>query len=109
MKLLLDENLPHGLRHEIPGHDCETASYRGWAGKKNGELLRLAANAGFDALITKDTKLQHQQNVVNLPTAVIVLRGPSNHLRDIRLLIPALLLELENLTPKAVTVVNQPF
>lgn len=106
MKLLLDENLPHGLRHEIPGHTCETAYYRGWSGKQNGELLQLAADAGFDALLTKDAKMQHQQDAANLPLAVVVLRGPSNHLRDIRLLVPALLAALENLTPRAVTVIS---
>ena len=26
MKLLLDENLPHELRHELPGHDCYTVA-----------------------------------------------------------------------------------
>lgn len=55
MKLLLDENLPHALRHELPGHQCYTVSYCGWAGKLNGELLKLASESGFDALITKDT------------------------------------------------------
>ena len=49
MKLLLDENLPHDLRHHIGGHQVITTAYMGWSGKKNGELLRLAGDAGFDA------------------------------------------------------------
>jgi predicted nuclease of predicted toxin-antitoxin system len=53
MKLLLDENLPHQLRRELPGHDCYTVAYMGWAGVENGDLLALAASAGFDALVTK--------------------------------------------------------
>ncbi|MGD9634930.1 MAG: hypothetical protein AB7G28_20195 [Pirellulales bacterium] len=53
MKLLLDENLPHQLRHEIPGHDCSTVAFMGWSGLENGELLREAAHAGFDAMLTK--------------------------------------------------------
>jgi hypothetical protein len=60
MKLLLDENLPHQLRHEIPGHDCFTVAYMNWAGIENGELLALAATAGFDALVTKETKIQYE-------------------------------------------------
>jgi len=42
MKLLLDENLPHQLRNEIPGHDCVTVAYMGWGGLENGELLTRA-------------------------------------------------------------------
>ncbi len=32
MKVLLDENLPHDLRHFLPGHEVFTVAYRGWAG-----------------------------------------------------------------------------
>jgi predicted nuclease of predicted toxin-antitoxin system len=28
MKVLLDENLPHALRHHLPGHDVYTVTYR---------------------------------------------------------------------------------
>jgi hypothetical protein len=41
MKILLDENLPHELRHEISGHDVFTVKYLGWSGMKNG-LLKAA-------------------------------------------------------------------
>lgn len=37
MKLLLDENLPHQLRHEITGHECSTVAYMG------GAELRMAS------------------------------------------------------------------
>jgi len=40
MRLLLDENLPHQLRLELPGHDVFTAAYMGLGGVENGELLR---------------------------------------------------------------------
>ena len=43
MKLLLDENLPHKLRHEIAGHEVVTAGYMGWSGIENGELLALVS------------------------------------------------------------------
>jgi len=29
MKLLLDENLPHDLRHFLPGHEVVTVAYLG--------------------------------------------------------------------------------
>ncbi|MCZ0937990.1 MAG: hypothetical protein OXJ55_05105 [Caldilineaceae bacterium] len=34
----------------------------GWQGGENGELLQLAAARGFDALITADRNMPHQQN-----------------------------------------------
>jgi hypothetical protein len=48
MKLLLDENLPHQLRHEIIGHDVFTTVYMGWSGIENGDLLKAAAGVGFE-------------------------------------------------------------
>lgn len=103
MKLLLDENLPVNLRLEITGHDCETVAFRGWSGKKNGELLSLAAGTDFDALVTKDGNLPYQQGADNLPQAVVVLSAPTNKLQDIRLLLPDLIAALDTLPPRQVT------
>jgi len=89
MKLLLDENSPHQLRHELPGHDCTTVAHRGWGGTENGELLKLAESAGYAALLTKDANLQCEQNLMNLPIAVIILHAASNDIDDIRPLLPA--------------------
>jgi hypothetical protein len=105
MRLLLDENLPHQLRHEIPGHDCVTVVYMGWAGVENGELLSRASSAGFDALLTKDEGLEYELNLVQLPLAVVVLHARTNKIDDIRPLLPALLQALANLPPKQVTYV----
>lgn len=105
MKLLLDENLPHRLRPLIVGHDVATTAHMGWGGKKNGELLALAAAAGFEALLTKDGNLHYQQSA-KLPLSIVLLSAPSNKLDDIRPLIPALLKAVENLAPNAVTVVG---
>jgi len=49
----------------------------GWCGRKNGELLALAA-AEFEAFITVDQNLPYQQNIATLPIAVVVLVTPSN-------------------------------
>ena len=43
MRVLLDEQLPRHLAREITGHDIRTVQQCGWAGLKNGELLRPAA------------------------------------------------------------------
>jgi hypothetical protein len=103
MKLLLDENLPHQLRLEIVGHECSTLAYMGWNGVENGELLRHAVSASFDAVLTKDANMEYENNLVNLPIAVVVLHAASNDIDDIRPLLPALYRALTNLPPKQVT------
>lgn len=99
MKLLLDENLPHQLRLELPGHNVFTVAYMGWGGVENGELLRRAATAGFDALLTNDRGLEYQQNLGALPVAVVVLLATANTIEAIRPLVPELLATFARLNP----------
>jgi hypothetical protein len=100
VKLLLDENLPHQVRLELPGHEIITAAYMKWSGIENGELLRRAADAGFDALLTNDRGLEHEQNLDALPVAVIVLLAKANTVEAIRPLYPQILDTLARLQPR---------
>ena len=77
----------------------------GWAGRKNGELLRLAAGK-FDAFITIDRSLIFQQEVAGLSFGVVVLRARSNRLADLQLLVPELLESLAAVRPGEVVRVN---
>lgn len=70
----------------------------GWAGKRNGELLALAA-ADFDVFITVDRSLPKQHNRANYNLAVVVLVAKSNRLIDLKPLIPNLLTILSGLQP----------
>jgi hypothetical protein len=99
MKILLDENLPHQIRLELPGHEVFTAAYMKWDGIENGELLRLAAAAGFDALITNDRGLEYQQNLGSLPVTVIVVLAKANTLEAIRPAYGELLAVLARIRP----------
>lgn len=90
MRVLLDENLDWRLRRGFDAaHDVVTVQYRGWSGKKNGELLRAAA-AEFDAFVTLDSNLEYQQNVAALDLAIVVIRAESSDLADIERALPAL-------------------
>ena len=71
-----------------------------WSGIENGELLRRAADAGFDAVITNDRGLEHAQNLDALPVAVIVLLAKANTIEAIRPLYPDLLAALSRLRPR---------
>ena len=53
MRVLLDEHLPVDLALGLAGHDVDTVVGRGWAGIKNGDLLR-RMSGDYDVLITMD-------------------------------------------------------
>ena len=98
MRILLDESLPRELARDLPGHVVRTVVQMGWAGRKNGELLRLAA-AEFDLLLTADRNLEHQQNLAQVGVGIAVLIGRTNRIEDLRPLLPALLAGIENVRP----------
>jgi hypothetical protein len=60
MRVLLDEQLPRHLAREIGAHDVSTVQQGGWAGLKNGELLRVAADAGFEVFVTADRSRRYR-------------------------------------------------
>ena len=72
----------------------------GWSTVKNGELLVLAS-ASFDVFVTVDRNLSFQQNLANLPVAVVVLRAKSNRLANLMPLVPKLLEALTSIKPNS--------
>ena len=91
MRVLLDEQLPRHLARELRGHEVSTVQQKGWTGLKNGELLRRAANAGFEVFVTADRNLEFQQNLSQTRLGVILLVAPSNALEDLLPLVLGLL------------------
>ena len=60
MKLLLDESIPRQLVSDFPDTvEVTTVQKMDWAGTKNGVLLGLAAESGFDALVTADKGIEY--------------------------------------------------
>ena len=103
MRLLLDENLDWRLRRELVAHHVDSVPRIGWAGIENGELLKKAVEAGFNALITMDSNMVHHQNLAKYPIAVVALRAASNRLADTRPLMPPLLALLPHIKSGTVT------
>ena len=108
MKLLLDENVPRPLRRELPGHTVRTVQEMGWAGVKNGALLGRAELEGFEALLTYDRNLEHQQDLRGRRMAIVVLVAPSNTLPDLVPLVPSLRTLLSTLQPGEIQHVTRP-
>ena len=98
MRVLLDENLPHDLRHELPGHVVSTVKGRRWAGLKNGKLLN-RMNDEIDAFLTMDQSIEFQQNIAKLSFGIIVIRARSNRMVDLRPLINDILKALSYVQP----------
>ena len=97
MKLLLDESLPRDLATSFPDtFEIKTVAEMGWSGTENGELLSIAADAGFKALITVDKNIEYQQNLDTLPIAIIVLSAPRNTIHYLQPLIPQVVITLED-------------
>jgi hypothetical protein len=99
MRILLDESLPRVLRSRLPGHEVATVVGCGWSGITNGKLLALAATR-FDVFLTADQNLEYQQNMSTLPLAVFVLVALDNRISSLEPLIPALLIALEEFSPR---------
>lgn len=96
MRVLLDECLPRKLKKALIGHEAKTVVEVGWAGRKNGDLLRLAQER-FDVFITVDRNLAFQQDVGQFGIAVVVLMARSNAIEDLEPLMPEVIRALSAL------------
>lgn len=103
MRVLLDENVDRLLKPLFaPEFEVVTVRERGWNGMANGELLR-AAEQEFDAFVTMDRSLEHQQNLRLLDLGVVVLRARSNAYSVISPLIPKVNEALRSIQPGQLT------
>lgn len=101
MRVLLDENLPVRLAGHLAGHDATTVVSEGWKGIKNGDLLRRASASGFEAFITADKSIEHQQELTSSPLRVIVV--PVQTMAELESLLPQILAALDSAAPSRVT------
>ena len=77
MKILFDQGTPAPPRLHIVEHSVNTAFDMGWSSVRNGELLDLAEQDGYEVLITTDQQLRNQQNLSDRQIAVLVLLSTS--------------------------------
>ncbi len=108
MKILLDENIPKGLRLDFGGdHRVFTARQMGWNGKKNGELLGLLTRDAFEVLITMDKNIEYQQNLERYPIAIILLKAERSNRTVIQPLIPQVLTLLKGRLKRGILTVER--
>ena len=94
MRILFDHGTPAPLIPFLVGHTVTKAKDAGWDRLVNGELLKAAAEAGFEVLITTDKNMVRQQNLQGLAIAIVVLgnsqwRIVQRHVRKITSIVEA--------------------
>jgi len=106
MRLLLDENLPKRLKQDFIAHEVYTVREKSWNGIQNGELLKLLLENNFDALLTFDKNLQHQQNFLKYTITVFVLSAKMNTYDELTKLTPLVenFLKMDNLPIGAIVI-----
>ena len=105
MKALLDEMVPKALASQLGPHQIDHVADLGWQSLSNGKLLTAAEDSGFGALITKDSNMPYQQNLSGRKISIVVLRPPSQDIRDLIALAPKIRACLESLQSGSLVVV----
>ena len=107
MKILIDECLPRKLKRELSEHDVQTVPEAGWAGRKNGELLKLMSGV-YDVFITVDSNMQYQQVLEQAQVGFIVLSAHNNKLETLLPLMEQVKITLETIQAGQVIKIEHP-
>src|ERR1051325_2241028 len=105
MRILIDECVDWRLVRDLAAHEAKTVKQAGWERVDDAQLLSLAAKQ-FDVFITVDKELPAEQNLASFVIAVIVLRGRTARLDDLRELVPSLHVALQTAGAGDVQVLN---
>lgn len=89
MKLVLDERVTRQLKPHLTDFEVFTVLEMEWGGIKNGKLMALSVEYGFDVLLTMDKDVRHQQNLDEYPLTVVVLNSITSKLEELVMFLPA--------------------
>jgi predicted nuclease of predicted toxin-antitoxin system len=73
LKILFDEDVPGKLARSLPMHEIHTVVGMEWGGVKNGQLLTLIEQEGFNIFLTGDKNMVDQQRLQGRPFAVLIM------------------------------------
>lgn len=74
MRILLDKNVPVGVRQFLSNHEVHTVVEMNWPPQLgNSELLEDAEASGFDIIVTSDQNIKYQQTLSGRKLALVVL------------------------------------
>ena len=105
---MLDEHLDRRLKLFFgEEHEVVTVRERGWASKENGELIEVT-QLEFDALVTMDRGIPHQQNLAGVDLVIVLLEARSNRLAVLTPLVAGVEAGLSKARPGEVIRVTAP-
>lgn len=97
--------MPRKLRRELPEFAVRTVQEERWAGFRNGQLLQRASGV-FDAILTVDQNLRHQQNVAKFNVGVVVIETEDTTLPNLQLMLVDIRAALNRVQPGTVIIVR---
>lgn len=106
MRVLFDQGTPVAIASFLSDHTVRTTRREGWATLVNGELLRVAEEAGFDVLLTTDNNLGYQQNLKGRRIAVVALSR--NRWRMVQRVIQKIVAAVNAATPGSYMLIEVP-
>jgi len=106
MRILFDQGAPVPIAAWLREHTVRTTLEEKWDTLVNGELLRVAEEAGFDVLLTNDNNMAYQQNLKGRKIAIVVLSG--NRWRLVQRVIRKIVAAINKAEPGSYTVVDVP-
>jgi hypothetical protein len=89
MKVLLDECVTKKLKIYLKEFEVYTVTELGWSGAKNGKLMTLCVENGFEILLTIDKNLSHQQNLNKYKISIAVLNTITSKIEELSLFMPS--------------------
>ena len=89
MKILLDECVSKRLKTKLSEFEVYTVREMGWSGIKNGKLMSLCVEHGFQILLTIDKNLQFQQNLPKYSVAIVIFDTKSADIAELEKFIPS--------------------
>ena len=106
MRILFDQGAPVPIAAWLREHTVRTTLEEKWDTLVNGELLKVAEQAGFDVLLTTDNNMAYQQNLTGRRIAIVVLSG--NRWRLVQRVIRRIVAAINKAEPGSYAVVDVP-
>jgi hypothetical protein len=103
VRIILDENVPFGVRRMLAPRQVTTVQQAGFRGLQNGALLA-ALEGAFDVFITADKNLRYQQNLTGRSLAIVEL--PTNRWPLLRPLEAKILKAIDSYQPSSYVTVT---
>jgi len=104
LKVLFDQNVPRPLQRYLAAHDVQRLDQLGWSELKNGQLLEVAEDAGFEVLLSGDKRLRSEQNMAGRRIAVVCMSD--NHWPILKDHVAAVEDAIARAQPGTITTVN---